>query len=44
VEVAALEGEQRVKQLAHMLGGHSVTSASTQNAAELIAAAEARKA
>jgi DNA repair protein RecN (Recombination protein N) len=44
VDVASLSGEQRVGELARMLGGKEITPASTRNAAELLAAAEARRA
>jgi DNA repair protein RecN (Recombination protein N) len=43
VGVASLSGEERVDELARMLGGRRVTAAATRNAAELIAAAEARR-
>ena len=41
VEVVALAGEERVDELARMLGGRSVTEGSRRNAAELLAAAAA---
>ena len=44
VDIASLSGEQRVGELARMLGGKEITPASTRNAAELLAAAEARRA
>jgi DNA repair protein RecN (Recombination protein N) len=44
VDIASLSGKERVGELARMLGGKEITPASTRNAAELLAAARARRA